>query len=121
MLDAAETQESSARDAHPQVFDLTLGPELTIAQASEQHQRLLESLQTIEAGTLRLDLSSVSDFDSAAIQLLLATQRSLQDKGASLQLHQASPVVLAALNCYGLDACLQPLQQATSSAPQPQE
>jgi len=103
---------------------LVLGPEMTIAQAAEQQLVLLEAVQGLATSALRLDLSNVSDLDSAAIQLLLATQRSLQDKAAELQLHQPSAVVLAALRSYGLDASLQPMSLTpTPSAPetQPQE
>jgi len=103
---------------------LVLGPELTIAQAAEQQQLLLEAVQGLRTGALHLDLSNVSDFDSSAIQLLLATQRSLQDKAAELQLYQPTAVVLAALRCFGLDVSLQPLNLAASPAQaetQPQE
>ncbi|MCV2349986.1 lipid asymmetry maintenance protein MlaB [Paucibacter sp. Y2R2-4] len=124
MPEAEEVDESVAREASAAPASLALGPELTIAQAAEQHQRLLEAVQGLESSVLRLDLSNVSDFDSAAIQLLLATQRSLQDKAAELQLHQPSAVVLAALRCYGLDASLKPLPLSPSPAEletQPQE
>ena len=124
MPEADEVDESAAIEPNATPVSLALGPELTIAQAAEQHQRLLEAVQGLGTGALRLDLSAVSDFDSAAIQLLLSTQRSLHDKAGELQLHQPSAVVLAALRCYGLDASLQPLSLSpTPSAPetQPQE
>lgn len=112
-----EDVDESAVEASAAPISLALGPELTIAQAAEQHQLLLDVVQGLESGILHLDLSSVSDFDSAGIQLLLATQRSLQDKAAELQLHQPSAVVLAALRCYGLDSALLP----PSPSPSPSE
>ncbi|MEJ6006437.1 STAS domain-containing protein [Paucibacter sp. AS339] len=96
-------------------LSLPLGPELTIAQAAAQHDILLDALQRLESGVLRLDLSGVSDFDSSAIQLLLATRRSLQERAAELQLHQPSPVVVAALRSYGLDTTLQPLRASAAA------
>lgn len=89
-------------------FTLSLGPELTIAQAADVHGLLLETLSRLNAG-LRLELSGVSDFDSAAIQLLLATRRSLQERAGELVLIEPSAVVVAALQCFGLDSQLQPL------------
>lgn len=96
-----------------------LGPELTIAQASEVQQRLLPLLNEPPAD-LSLDLSQVQEFDSAGIQLLLATRRSLQAQGHQLHLAQPSSVVLAALSCYGLDAALMPLQPPREPAEESQ-
>ena len=50
--------------------DLALGPELTIPFAADCRNTLVEALATT-AGDLRLDLSGVTDVDSAGLQLLL--------------------------------------------------
>nr|WP_295085410.1 STAS domain-containing protein [uncultured Roseateles sp.] len=97
------------------LFTLSLGPELTIAQAADVHGLLLETVARLNSG-LRLELSGVSDFDSTAIQLLLATQRSLQERAAELVLHEPSAVVVAALQCFGLDTQLQPLHHSLAGA-----
>ncbi|MCV2366155.1 STAS domain-containing protein [Paucibacter sp. DJ1R-11] len=105
----SETQDGSAAMVWP------LGPELTIAQAGEVHQKLLELLPKLQ-GDLGLQLAAISEFDSAGIQLLLSTRRTLQQRGARLQLLEPSAVVLAGLRCYGLDAQLEP--QATADEEQ---
>jgi anti-anti-sigma factor len=84
---------------------LALGPELTIAQAATAREALLQALQA-GAGDLALDLSGVMDFDSAGVQLLLATRRSLQAQGRALVLHQPSAAVRDALQCLGLQPLL---------------
>jgi anti-anti-sigma factor len=101
---------SDSIDAAAPPFSLALGPELTIAQAADTHGLLLETLSRLDGLNLSLDLSGVSEFDSSAIQLLLATQRSMHDRAASLSLQEPSKVVLAALSCYGLGADLRPIR-----------
>lgn len=87
---------------------LALGPELTISQAAHCHGLLLQSLQTPPTQPLALDLSGVTDFDSAGVQLLLATERSLQQHGQTLQVVRASAVVGGALATLGLQRLLEP-------------
>lgn len=94
---------------------LALGPELTIAQAADLQLQLLKHLEA-PGGGLILDLAAVQEFDSAGLQLLIATGRSLQELGLPLQLDQPSAVVRAALQCYGLDPQLQPRAPASSPA-----
>lgn len=84
---------------------LALGPELTIAQAAAWRDALVDALCATE-GDLALDLSGVTDIDSAGVQLLLATRRSLAERGAALQLRTPSADVRAALAVLGLDADL---------------
>ena len=84
---------------------LALGPELTIAFAAASHQQLAEALAH-DSGTLTLDLSGVSEFDSAGLQLLLATRRSLAAQGRTLRLVHASVAVRDALDVFGLQPLL---------------
>jgi anti-anti-sigma factor len=84
---------------------LALGPELTIAQAATAREALLQALRD-GTGELALDLCGVIDFDSAGVQLLLATRRSLQAQGRALVLHQPSAAVRDALQCLGLQSML---------------
>jgi len=84
---------------------LTLGPELTIAFAASERERLAEALRKPDTG-LALDLATVTEFDSAGVQLLLAARRSLAARGSSLQITAASAVVRDALSVFGLQALL---------------
>ena len=85
----------------PDPTTLALGPELTIAYAAEAHATLTQALQAAP-GPLMLDLSAVAEFDSAGVQLLLATQRSLAARGQALKLSRPSDVVQDALRVFGL-------------------
>lgn len=80
---------------------LKLGPEVTIAFAAATHDTLAAALQAGH-GDLTLDLAGVTDFDSAGVQLLLATRRSLLERGDMLQLRAASATVIDALATFGL-------------------
>ncbi|MCV2368479.1 STAS domain-containing protein [Roseateles oligotrophus] len=95
-------------------FSLTLGPELTIAQAADTHGLLLETLSRLDGLNLSLDLGGVSDFDSSGVQLLLAAQRSMHERHALLLLPAPSAVVLAALRCYGLDGELKAIRSVAA-------
>ncbi len=85
-----------------QATTLALGPELTIAHAADAGQALLQALPA--HGDLVLDLSAVTDFDSAGVQLLLATRRCLAERGDALHLPAPSAVVRDALAVFGLQA-----------------
>lgn len=80
---------------------LLLGPELTIAQAAECRQQLLEHLAA-NSGPVQLDLSGVTDFDSSAAQWLLAAGHTARARGQSLQIVAASSAVCDALRRLGL-------------------
>ena len=85
---------------------LALGPELTIAFAAATRDTLFDAMQT-QVGDLTLELSGVTDVDSAGVQLLLATQRSLTERGDVLVLHAPSNTVRDALAVFGLSHLLQ--------------
>jgi anti-anti-sigma factor len=93
---------------------LSLGPELTIAYAAACRDTLAEALAST-LGDLVLDLGEVTDFDSSGVQLLLATQRSLAERGDALQVTAASAAVRDALTLFGLDGLLG--QPAVEAAP----
>lgn len=79
--------------------------ELTIAQAASQREVLLAALARCE-GPLTLDLSAVEAFDSAGVQLLLATRASMAERGQPLMLHAPAPPVTQALQVFGLQQML---------------
>ncbi|MFG1926582.1 lipid asymmetry maintenance protein MlaB [Cryptosporangium sp. NPDC048952] len=73
-----------------------LGDELTIVTAAETRERLVPYLKTGTA--LELDLSAVSDIDTAGLQLLLAARQ----EGAVLS--EPSPTVSDLLDFTRLSA-----------------
>lgn len=95
-------------------FVLALGPDLTIAQAAACRDTLVDALCS-GPGDLSLDLSAVTDIDSAGLQLLLATRRSVRERGAALRLMGVSATVQDALAVFGLDAQLESLACEASS------
>jgi anti-anti-sigma factor len=84
---------------------LVLGPDMTIAHAAGWYAALAAALQDTPTA-LALDLSGVTDFDSSAVQLLLATRRSLVERGDALHIVAASPAVSDALAVFGLQDLL---------------
>jgi anti-sigma B factor antagonist len=85
--------------AHQPGNCLVLEAELTIRQAAELREQLL---QACAAGVSALDLSGVTEFDSAGLQLLVACQRSANELGRSLQLRTPSPTVQPVGGAHGL-------------------
>lgn len=84
---------------------VTLDPEVTIPFAAATREQLLEALRSHGgSGPVVLDLSAVTDFDSAGIQLLLSLRRSLLARGDTLQLNDPSASVRDALATFGLSA-----------------
>ncbi len=84
---------------------MALGPELTIPFAATTRDLLFDALHA-QGGELALDLSGVTDIDSAGVQLLLATQRSLVERGNTLVLRTPSAPVREALAVFGLSHLL---------------
>jgi len=84
---------------------LALGPDLTIAYAAECRITLANAL-AMNAGDLPLDLSAVTEVDSSALQLLLATRRSLRERGHRLNIVASSPAVRDAACVLGLASLL---------------
>lgn len=80
---------------------LPLGPDMTIVQASQNHQLLLQSMELLAADP-RVDLSGVTECDSSGVQLLVALRSSLAERGQALQVHGMPAVVRDALDVYGL-------------------
>lgn len=83
---------------------LCLDGELTIYRAQELRQTLLEALA--QPGELRLDLSEVSEIDSSAVQLLLATRLDALAAGKPFAIPAASEPVRQVLDLMGLSALL---------------
>jgi anti-sigma B factor antagonist len=76
--------------------------EMTIYTAAELKQALTPLLYRQQA--LELDLSQVSEMDSAGLQLLLAAKKTMQQGGSPLHLVMHSHAVLDALELCQLAA-----------------
>ena len=70
---------------------LALGDELTIVTAAQTRDRITPYLAA--ATDLELDLSEVSDIDTAGLQLLLMARREAERRGATVTLADPSPAV----------------------------
>ncbi|GGY75780.1 STAS domain-containing protein [Pseudoduganella plicata] len=85
---------------------LQIDGEMTIYRAAELKDVLYGALQAAVAGSraLALDLSGVTEFDSAGIQLLLVAQRDAERQGQVLRLVACSPAVRDVFALTGLSA-----------------
>lgn len=75
--------------------------ELTISTATENKHRLLAALPGSPG--LRLDLSAVSELDTAGLQLLLLVRREAARMNLTVELADPSPAVAAVLALARLD------------------
>jgi anti-sigma B factor antagonist len=75
----------------PSVKTLHIDGAMDIYRAGDLKQQLFAELEAVDA--LDLDLSGVSEFDSAGLQLLMLAQRMSHNRGASLRLIGSSDVV----------------------------
>lgn len=80
---------------------LHLAGEMTIYFAGELKSGLLDALRSAD-GEAALDLSAVSEFDTAGLQLLLLARRESLARGNAFSLRAASTVVEEALELCGL-------------------
>lgn len=79
---------------------LAINGEFTIYTAADWRERLLNAV--VGQSDVELDLSEVSEIDTAGLQLLLATRREVRAAGGSLHLAAPSPAVVDVLNFCGL-------------------
>jgi anti-anti-sigma factor len=74
--------------------------EWTVIRAAELRPLLSGG---ISAGARTLDLSHITEIDSAGLQLLIAARNSAARRGQELALRGAAPAVRALAGLYGLD------------------
>jgi anti-sigma B factor antagonist len=91
---------------------LTPPQELTIVHAAEQREAWLAAAADTSVSELALDLSQVSDVDSAGLQLLLSLHKTLALQGRTLRLDHPSATLQASLGTLGLGPTLQPMALA---------
>jgi anti-sigma B factor antagonist len=80
--------------------------DLTIQTAADTRATLLAWLAGGE--DLEVDLSRVSELDTAGLQVLLLAKREAAQRGRRLRLRALPPVVLEVLHIVGLDNDLEP-------------
>jgi anti-anti-sigma factor len=85
---------------------LVLDGELTVQSAAEHKTLLLAALEATDA--LDLDLSGVSELDTAGLQLLLLLKREAGTFGKTVTLSEPSQAVLEVLALARLDLHLAP-------------
>ena len=71
---------------------IRLAGELTVHRAEDIKPLLLASLPT-DGAVARLDLSQVSEIDTAGLQLLIAANREVSNRGTALHIVAVSSVV----------------------------
>ena len=81
---------------------LELSGEMVVRNLSRALPRLRESLEG--ATSILVDLSGVSELDSAGVQVLISLKKQSLASGQKLRLTGHSPAVLAVFDLYGLVA-----------------
>ena len=79
---------------------LQIEGEMTIFHAQELKDGILDSLENTEG--LEVDLSRVSEIDTAGFQLLLMLRNESMRLHTSLQVDAYSPAILSLLELYGV-------------------
>jgi anti-sigma B factor antagonist len=81
---------------------LLIEGEMTIYRAAELKQALLASLD--RQAVVEIDLSKVTELDTAGVQLLLLAKQTAQGKNQELHLRHHSPAVLEVFELLNLSA-----------------
>lgn len=103
-------------EAGTDTMRLRLQGECTIYSAGALRSTLLGRLQ--EHAGLEIDLSAVTEFDTAGLQVLMAAKNFARLGGQSLRLSGHSPAVLSLITLYDLAEWLgDPLMGADGVAP----
>jgi anti-anti-sigma factor len=84
----------------PEVVQLALEGDLTIYNAIEIKQRLLDAVR--QPGTIDLDLSQVGEMDTAGFQVLVLAKRESQRLGHPMRIVSHSQGVRAVLEAYNM-------------------
>lgn len=87
--------------------------EMTIYRASEVAQTLFTAIRAHE-GDVNLDLSAVTEFDTAGLQLVLMARRLAESNGHRLDVVQPSECVAEVLTLCNVAASADSQQQAAS-------
>lgn len=93
----------------------TIASRLTIYEAAENRRALLDALG--RCAELEIDLSEVSDLDTAGIQLLVLTKREASRAGKAVRLVAHSSATIEVIDLFGLGSFFG--DPPMSSAPKP--
>ena len=99
----------------PEVSRLPIEGEMTIYRAAELKETLVEAID--RGAQLEIDLSAVTEVDTAGVQLLVLARKLAQSKQQELRLTAHSPAVLEAIELLNLGACLGGPTPTTSEVP----
>lgn len=77
---------------------LGISGEFTIFTAGELKQRLLDTIDRCNGGAIEIDLSEVSEIDSAGLQLMVMAKRHATSQGKTLHFCRHSDPVLDLLD-----------------------
>jgi anti-anti-sigma factor len=92
--------------------------EFTIYRATELHDAFKAALAGVSDGDeLEVDLSSVTEMDSAGVQLLLAARKTARASGREMRLSRRSPAVDEVFETLQLAACFDDMPPSPSAAP----
>ena len=92
--------------------ELRVDGEITIYRAAEVAQALFAAVRA-QTGDVRLDMSDVSEFDTAGLQLLLMARRLVEANGHRLDVAQPSECVAEVLTLCNVALTHEPTQAAT--------
>src|SRR5690242_9682128 len=92
--------------------ELRVDGEMTIYRAAEVAQALFAAVRA-EAGDVRLDMSDVSELDTAGLQLLLMARRLVAANGHRLDVAQPSECVAEVLTLCNVALIHEPAQAAS--------
>ena len=92
--------------------ELRVDGEMTIYRANEVAQTLFASVRA-QAGDVSLDLSDVTEFDTAGLQLVLLARRMVEANGHRLDVVQASECVAEVLKLCNVALTVESVQAAS--------
>lgn len=93
------------------IGELRVDGEMTIYRAAEVAQTLFASVRA-HAGDVHLDLSDVTEFDTAGLQLVLMARRLVEANGHCLEVVQPSECVAEVLKLCNVALTTDPTQAA---------
>ena len=85
---------------------LLLPATITTHEARDALRMLAQALQRESGNEVVINAGSLTQFDTAAVAVLIECQRLAQAWGKSFELRQAPPKLLSLVKLYGVDALL---------------
>ncbi|MBY0453298.1 MAG: STAS domain-containing protein [Burkholderiaceae bacterium] len=93
---------------------LRISGEFSILTAQELKQYLLDAVIRSETPEIKIDLSEVTEFDSAGLQLMVMTKREAERRGKYIRFEPCSATVLDLLAlCDLVDYFSKPIMNST--------